>query len=317
MTFDYTNTYEWMKRVRTSTLPPLVITCAATGGVQGKEANPNLPETPAEIADQVHDAYKAGATMVHTHTRDPECWGDCTGDPALIRELNALIRERCPDIIINNSTSAAYGMPIEKRLACLDAGPECASLNLGPDMYKLTIKERPGTLPHPRPRQDLDGCTVATYGEIAAFAKGMKARGIRPEMELYHPGQYWVVHDLMAQGLIEAPYLIQFVLGYVTSIYPTPANLIQLVRELPPGSDFAVAGIGPYQPAMCAMAILMGGHVRVGMEDNVYRAKGRLFKDNAEAVESVVRMAAELNREVATPAQAREMLGISKTPSKY
>ena len=207
-------------------------------------------------------------------------------------------------------------MPIEKRLACLDAGPECASLNLGPDMYKLTIKERPDTLPHPRPRQDLDGCTVATYGEIAAFAKGMKARGIRPEMELYHPGQYWVVHDLMAQGLIEAPYLIQFVLGYVTSIYPTPANLIQLVRELPPGSDFAVAGIGPYQPAMCAMAILLGGHVRVGMEDNVYRSKGRLFKDNAEAVESVVRMAAELNREVATPAQAREMLGISMTPKQ-
>ncbi len=317
MSIDYSNSYEWMKRIRTSSLPPLVITCAATGGVQGKEANPNLPETPQEIADQVYDAYQAGASMVHTHTRDPQCWGDCTGDPSLIRELNAMIRERCPDIIINNSTSAAYGMPIEKRLACLDAGPECASLNLGPDMYKLTIKERSDNLPHPRARQDLDGCTVATYGEIAAFAKGMKARGIRPEMELYHPGQYWVVQDLIAQGLIDEPYLIQFVMGYVTSSYPTPANLLQLIRELPSGADFAVAGIGPYQPMMSAMAIIMGGHVRVGMEDNVYKKKGRLFKDNADAVEGVVRLATELNREIATPAQARQQLGFSEIPSKY
>ena len=296
---------------------PVVICVACTGGVQGKEANPNLPETPEEQVESVYEAYKAGASMVHTHTRDPECWGNCTGDPELIRNLNAMIREKCPDIIINNSTSAAYGMPLEKRLACLDVNPECASLNLGPDMYKIRIKERKDPLPHPAPEQNLDGCTSATYGEIAAFAKAMKERGIRPEMELYHPGQYWVIQDLIAQGLIDTPYLVQFVTGYVTSSYPTPANIINLVSELPAGSDFSVAGIGPFQPAMTTMSMILGGHVRVGMEDNVFKKRGQLFQGNAEAVESVVKVAAELNREIATPAQAREMMGFSATPSKY
>ncbi|MCG8615867.1 MAG: 3-keto-5-aminohexanoate cleavage protein [Desulfobacterales bacterium] len=315
--FDYRNPYQWMQKTASSSLPPLVICVAITGGVQGKEANPNLPETIEEQVEQTYDCYKAGATMVHTHTRDPESMGDCTGDPGRIRELNAAIRERCPDIIINNSTSAAYGMSIDDRVACLDANPESASLNLGPDMYKLTIKERKAPLTHPRAAQDLDSCTVATYKEISHFAKMMKERGIRPEMELYHPGQYWVVRDLIAQGVIEPPFHIQYVLGYVTSSFPTPANLIGLVNELPPQTDFSVAGLGPYQLPMSTMAIILGGHVRVGMEDNVYYAKGRLLESNAEAVERTVRIATDLNRTIATPAQAREMLGFSQTPSTY
>ncbi len=315
--WDYRNPYEWMKRTASSTMPPLVICAAITGGVQGKEANVNLPETIEEQVEQTYECYRLGATMVHTHTRDPENWGDCTGDPGRIRELNAAIREKCPDIIINNSTSAAYGMSIEDRVACLDANPESASLNLGPDMYKLKIKARNSPLSSPRDEQNLDSCTVATYKEISHFAKMMQERGIRPEMELYHPGQYWVVRDLIAQGVIDPPYQIQYVLGYVTSSFPTPANLIGLVNELPEKADFAVAGLGPYQLPMSMMAIILGGHVRVGMEDNVYYKRGRLLKGNGEAVERVVRMATDMNREIATPQQAREMLGFSATPSSY
>lgn len=314
---DYRNPYEWMKRIRTSTMPPLMICCACTGGVQGKEANENLPETPEEQIQQIYDAYNAGAVMVHTHVRDPDNWANCTGNPHRIRNVNAMIREKCPEIIINNSTSAAYGMSLKDRLACLDAGPEMASLNLGPDMYKLRLKERKTPLPSPRPAEELDGCTAATYGEIASFAGGMKERGIRPEMELYHPGQYWVIQDLISQGVIEPPYSIQYVLGYITASFPTPANLLGLVNELPEHAHFAVAGIGPYQFPLAAMAILLGGHVRVGMEDNVYLGKGRLLKNNAEAVDKVVRLARELGREIATPAEAREMIGLSATPSSY
>ncbi|MBU1345088.1 MAG: 3-keto-5-aminohexanoate cleavage protein [Proteobacteria bacterium] len=315
--WDFRNPYEWMKKTATSTLPPLIICVAITGGVQGKEANPNLPETLEEQLEQTYESYKAGASMVHTHTRDPESMGDCTGEPERIRQLNAMIREKCPDIIINNSTSAAYGMSIEDRIACLNANPESASLNLGPDMYKLKIKERKAPLLHPRKEQNLDSCTMATYNEISIFARMMKEKGIRPEMELYHPGQYWVVRDLISQGVIEPPFHIQYVLGYVTSIFPTPANLISLVNELPPQTDFSVAGLGPYQLPMSAMSIIMGGHVRVGMEDNVYYKKGRLLKHNAEAVERIVRLSTELNREIATPVQARKMLGFAQTPSMY
>jgi 3-keto-5-aminohexanoate cleavage enzyme len=136
-------------------------------------------------------------------------------------------------------------------------------------------------------------------------------------MELYHPGMYWVVQDLMGQGLIEPPYDIQFVMGFQTSSFPTPANLLALIRELPPQSIYFVIGVGSFQIPMNVMGILMGGHVRVGMEDNVYYGKGRKLASNAEAVERVVRIAKDMGREIATPKQAREMLGISQTPSKY
>ncbi len=315
--WDYRNPYEWMKRVRTSSLPPLIICCAITGGVQGKEANPDLPETPQEQVEQTYQAYKAGATMVHIHARDPNKWYDSSGSAEQYRLVHRLIRAKCPDIIINDTTGGTWGMTVEERVACLDAQPEMASLNMGPDMYKMTLKERRAPLPHPRPEVQFDGCMPVTYEEITTFAKAMKERGVKPEMEMYQPGQVWGVHDLIAQGLLDPPYLVQFVMGYTTSSYATPANLLGLVNELPEQAVFAVAVIGPYQLAMTTMGILLGGHVRVGLEDNVYARRGQLYKSNAEAVERIARMAHELNREIATPAQAREMLGLSQTPTQY
>ncbi len=315
--WEYRNPYEWMKRVRTSGLAPLIICCAITGGVQGKEANANLPETPEEQAQQTYEAYKAGATMVHIHARDPQKWYDTSGNPEHYRQIHRLIREKCPDIIINDTTGGAWGMSVEERVASLEAQPEMASLNMGPDMYRMTLKERREPLPSPRPELKLNGCMPVTYEEITTFARAMKARGIKPEMEMYQPGQIWGVHDLIAQNLIDPPYLIQFVMGYTTSSYATPANLLGLVNELPDNSIFAVAGLGPYQLPMVAMSILLGGHVRVGLEDNVYARRGQLFKNNAEAVERVARIACELNREIATPAQAREMLRLSPVPTQY
>ncbi|MEW6262644.1 MAG: 3-keto-5-aminohexanoate cleavage protein [Thermodesulfobacteriota bacterium] len=315
--WDYRDPYEWMNRVGRSSLPPLMICVAVSGGVQGKEANPNLPETPEELAESTAEAYRAGASLVHVHARDPEKLYNSAGSAEQYRLVNGLIREKCPDIVINNTTGGTWGMSVEERLSCLDARPEMATLNLGPDMFKMTIKARAAPLPHPRPEQRLDGCMSNTYGEVAAFARAMKERGIKPEMEMYQPGHAWVVHDIISQGLADPPYLIQFVLGYQTSSYATPANLLGLINELPPHSIFQVAGLGPYQLPMTVMGIILGGHVRVGMEDNVYLAKGRLLKSNAEMVVRIARVARDLNREIATPKQAREMLGLSPVPSRY
>ena len=315
--WDYRDPYEWMKRVRTSSLPPMVICCAITGGIQGKETNPNLPETPEEQAEQTYEAYKAGASMVHAHVRDPKCWYNCSGDTKQYRLVNGMIREKCPDIIINNTTGGGPGMTPQERLCVLDAKPEVATLNMGPDVFKMTLKERKAPLPNPRPERKLDGCTPIDYAEVTLFAKTMREKGVKPEMEIYQPGMYWVVEDLMAQKLIDPPYLFQFVMGYQTSFYATPQNVLSFIHELPANSVYEVAGLGQFQLPMTVMSILLGGHVRVGLEDNIYYKRGQLLKSNAEAVERIVRIARDMNREIATPAQARQIFGVSSKPSKY
>ena len=208
-------------------------------------------------------------------------------------------------------------MDDEQRLSCLDANPEVASLNLAPDMGKFELKPRGEEYTHPRPAIDYDDCVPFSYRQIAHFAAQMKARGIKPELETYHPGCGWVIRDLIAQGLIEPPYWVQTVMGYQTSSWPTVDNVVNMVREFPEGSVWLCSGIGPHQLPMTTLATLMGGHVRVGLEDNIYYRRGEKVRSNRQLVERAVRIAHELNREVATPAQAREMLGLSATPSEY
>jgi len=314
--WDYRNPYEWMQRVMRSSFPPMIITCAITGGVQGKEWNENLPETPEEQADQVYEAYKAGAVSVHVHARNPDVNWLTTSKPEDYSKVNKLIRERCPDIIINNTTGGGPQLSTEERMCCLyaDPAPEMASLNLGPFVLKVKMKARKEPIPHPRDEMMFDSCIPASYADINLYAKTMKEKGIKPEIELYHPGQYWVVQDLISEGNIDPPYMIQYVMGFQTSSYPTPANVISLVNELPPDSMFALIGVGPFQIPMNVMGILLGGHVRVGMEDNLYYKKGEKLKNNAQLVARIKHIAEEMNRPVATVAQAREMLGLPAKP---
>jgi len=316
-TWDYTDSWEYVRRVARSEMPPLIITCAITGGVHGKEANVNLPETPEEQADQTYDAYVSGASMVHIHARNPERLYAPTGDTEVYYQIHKLIRDRCPDIIIADTTGGGLDMTMEEKMGCLDARPEVASLNTSPEIYKIRFKVREAPLPHPRPASVASGLVPQTFDTVATFAQEMKKRGVKPEMEIYNPGNYYVLQDLMAQELVEPPYLTQFVMGSQAASFPTPWNLLQLVSELPPQSLFTVLGTGAFQLPMNIMGILLGGHVRVGMEDNVYYSRGRKLKSNAEAVERIVRITHEMNREVATPAQAREMMGLSPTPSTY
>ena len=310
VSWHYTNAHEYMQRVRKG-FPPVIICCACNGGLQGQEYNAAIPETPEEIADSVEAAYAAGASMVHVHARDPAYLPGPARRVEDWREVNARIRERCPGIIINNTTGGGPGMTDEERLASLDVMPDMASLNLVPDMSRFTLKERAAPLRHPRPAFEYDDCWAVSYKLVTWFASEMKKRQIKPELETYHPGGAWVIDDLIRRGLVEKPYWVQTVMGYQTSSYPTVQHVLDLLRDFPDDTVWLCSGIGPYQLPMTTLALLLGGHVRVGLEDNVYYRRGELARSNAQLVERTVRLARELGREIATPQQARQMLGLA------
>ena len=312
----YTDSYAFMQKVR-SGMPPVIICCACNGGIQGKEYNENIPETGDEIADSVYDAYRAGASMVHVHARDPENLPSPARTAEVWIDVNSKIRERCPDIVVNNTTGGGFDTTMTERIRCLDGYPEVASLNLGADVSKFKMKERKAPLLHPRPSLEYDDCVPFTYGIISELAREMKKRGIKPELEVYHSGAIWIVQDLLAQGLLEKPYWIQTVMGTQTGSYPTIENVIHLLREFPDDTSWLCSGIGPFQLPMITLAIILGGHIRVGLEDNIYYRRGQKATSNAQLVERAVRIAHELNREVATPAQARKMLGIGQSPRSW
>jgi len=314
--FNYTDSHEFMERVRVG-MPPLIICVACNGGIQGKEASEVIPEAADEIAESVHAAYEAGAVMVHIHARDPKDLTQAARETSIWREVLRKVRQHCPEIIINATTGASPAMSMEERSSSLAAGPELASLNLAPDMSKFKLKERKAPLLFPRPALEIDECTPYTYGQIHLFAAEMKQRGIKPELEVYHPGCAWVVDYLIENHLLEKPYWIQTVMGYQTGSFPTVDNILQLLKEFPDESLWLCSAIGAFQLPLTTLATLMGGHVRVGLEDNVYFSRGRKAVSNAELVQRAVRIAHELNRPVATPAQAREMLGLRSQPSQY
>jgi 3-keto-5-aminohexanoate cleavage enzyme len=314
--FDYTSSADFMERVRTG-MPPVIICVACNGGIQGKEANEVIPETAEEIAESVHAAYEAGASMVHIHARDPGQLTEGARDTETWRDVLRKVRQACPEIILNATTGAGPGMTMAERAACLAAGPEVASLNLAPDMSRFKLKERRAPLPFPRPALEIDECIPFTYGQIHEFAAEMRKHGIKPELELYHPGCAWVVNYLIEHNLIEKPYWMQTVMGYQTGSYPTVENIIQMLKEFPDEALWLCSAIGPFQLPLTTLATFMGGHVRVGLEDNVYYSRGKKAKSNAELVQRAVRIAHELNRPVATPAQARSMLGLRSQPSQY
>ena len=309
LTWHYADTFQYMDQTRAG-FPPAMICVAVNGGIQCKETHDALPETPDEIADSVAGAYEAGASMVHVHARDSRNFTQGARRAEEWHEVNSKIRARCPDIIVNNTTGGDLTMSMEERLSCLDAGPDVASLNLTPDMSRFTMKARRAPMLHPRDEMEVDACIPFTYGIVERFAAQMLKRGIKPEMETYHSGGAWVMRDLIERKLVEPPYLIQTVMGAQTASYPTPEHVIQLLRELPDRSVWLCSGIGPFQLPLTTLALLMGGHARVGLEDNLYYARGRKFVDNAEAVRRVVRIAGELNRKIATPAETRALLGL-------
>jgi 3-keto-5-aminohexanoate cleavage enzyme len=267
---------------------PVVITAALTGGVHGKDKHPNLPEQPAEIAAQAADAVDAGAAVLHLHARD----SDGAHDLSRLQEVTEAVRGACGDVVVQHSTGGCG--PLDDRVHGLrtDPLPEMASLDLGPF------------------NRGYEQITQHSRANIDTLAREMREKGVVPELEVFNGAQLSEVDRLQEAGLLdERPYVnLIFGPGFTP---PRPENVVNLVSNLPESAEFSVLATGPHQLPLTTLSVVLGGHVRVGMEDNLYYRRGEPVRDNAQLVERAVRIVEELERPVATPREARALLGIS------
>jgi 3-keto-5-aminohexanoate cleavage enzyme len=267
----------------------LIITVAPTGSVPRKKDTPYVPVTPDEIAETAYLCEQEGASIIHVHCRDGN--ENPTSDYAIFKETLDKIRKRT-HLIRMTSTSGVAGKLDEDRAQPLKIKPEMASLTTG----SLNFAGRKPSIVY-----------VNTWETITFLAKKMLEANIKPEIETFDMGFIRQGIKLIEQGLVKEPAHFQLVMGVDGGIPATPENLIHMRNQLPPNATFVVAGMAKWQLPMTTMAILMGGHVRVGLEDNIYYAKGKLAR-NEEFVARVRRLADELQREVATSDEARQIL---------
>jgi 3-keto-5-aminohexanoate cleavage enzyme len=334
---DYKDAGDYLARLQRgglSAFPPLIISCAITGANQGKEANINLPETPEEQAQQTYEAYRAGATLVHVHRRSSKNHAVMSNDPEEYKEVNAMIREKCPDIIINNTAiggrirtvtgsdrfsgsdkTSDEGQISPQLLTSIYASPEVASLDISNYVARMKLGKRTP----PLTGRDEDVLSEFSYSitpsEVEHTIRLMKEYGVKPEYELFDIGDLVYLHQLINAGLVEGPHWVQMVFNPLTN-FAISDYLMAVIRCTPRNSILSVIGVGASQFPVITMAMIQGCHVRVGMEDNYYIEKGKLAESNAQLVEKVVRIAKELGRPIATPAQAREMMGLG-APRDY
>jgi 3-keto-5-aminohexanoate cleavage enzyme len=267
----------------------LIITVAPTGSVPTKAQNPHLPVTPEEIADTAYRCWQIGASIVHVHARDDQ--GRPTLDPNVFARIYELISDRC-DIIIQISTGGRAGMDLEARAAAVRRlRPEMASLTTGSMNFPDRVYENP-------------------FITIEYLARAMQEAGTKPEMEIFEAGMIANAQLLVERGLATEPLHFNFVLGSPGSLPATPKNLLHLSELIPRHASWTASGLGRWQLPMNTLALVMGGHVRVGLEDNLYYRKGELAS-NEQLVERMVRLADELGRPVATPNEARAILHLT------
>jgi 3-keto-5-aminohexanoate cleavage enzyme len=275
----------------------VIITVAQTGAwpLATKALNPDLPEQPEEIAESAYACYQEGAAICHIHARDKE--GKSTGTKEVFQEIHERIRSKC-NIILQDSTGGGPNLTFEQRIECLQAKPEMASLNMGSLM---------------RVSGQYKGIAFANLREdIETYVTRMRDLGIKPEMEVYSHAMFREVESLVRKGLVEKPYYINLVLGmtYQGALDATPKYLNSLIEFFPADVIFNVTAVGAAQLPLTTMSMILGGCIRVGMEDNIYYRKGELTKSNAQLVARAVRIARELNKEPATPDEARKILGM-------
>ncbi len=270
----------------------LIITAAICGAEVTKEHNPAVPYTVEEIVREAKSAVDAGAAIVHLHVREDD--GTPTQSKARFKECIDAILKVCPDVILIPSTGGAVGMSAEERLQPTELPIEMATLDCGTCNFGDEVFEN--TMPMMRD-----------------FGKRMMENNIKPEYECFEMGHLdTIVHMIKKGEAPGAPLHFNFVLGVPGCTSATVGNLVWMVNAIPAGSTWTATGIGRHEFALAAPAIVMGGHVRVGFEDNLYIERGVLAKSNGELVAKVVRLAKELGRGVATSAEAREILGLKK-----
>lgn len=275
----------------------LIITAAICGAEVTKAQNPAVPYTVEEIGIEAEKAYKAGAAIIHLHVREDD--GTPTQSRDRFEACIAEIKRRCPDVIVQPSTGGAVGMSNAERLQPVDLCPEMATLDCGTCNFGG------------------DEVFVNTENTIKEFGEKMIHLNVKPEIEVFDKGMIDMALRLHKKGYIKAPMHFNFVMGVNGGISADMRDFVFMRGSIPEGSTYTVSGIGRNEFPLAAMAIIDGGHVRVGFEDNVYLAKGVMANSNAELVEKVVRLAKELGREIATPAEARAILGLDDHTKAY
>jgi 3-keto-5-aminohexanoate cleavage enzyme len=266
---------------------PLIITVAPVGGEVMPDQTPYLPVTPAQLGETARAIREAGASIVHVHCRNDD--GTNTHDVERFRAAYDAIRA-ASDLIVQFSTGGAIGMTPEERAAPLQLRPEmatlsCGSVNFGDDIFENS------------------------FPIMRGIAAALDRYGVTPELEIFDLGHLANAKRLASEGTIRLPAHVDFVLGVPGALDASVENLVDCVRALPIGCTWSVAGIGRQQLPLAAVAITMGGHVRVGLEDNLYYSRGRLAR-NEELVARVARVAGELGRPIATPDEARTILRV-------
>ncbi len=289
--------------------PKVIVTVAPTGGMAGKKQNPHLPTQPKEIADDVYRCYNAGASVVAIHARRPDDGATC--NPEIYGRINRLIRDQC-DIVLNNSTGGGVSgdmlRQLDNGLWELDWNERVKGMD-GPGAEMCTLDAQTVTASF----NGMEILAPTTPKRIRQLAEGMKARGIKPEWEVFSLSD--LVQDMgraIKEGLDEPPYFINIVLGvnaFQGALPYTPKILQMMADHLPKDSVFNVSAIGTAQLPATTQALLLGGHVRAGLEDNLYYAQGELAT-NVQLIERTVRIVRELGGEPATPAEAREIMGL-------
>jgi 3-keto-5-aminohexanoate cleavage enzyme len=270
----------------------LIITAAISGAEVTKEMNPAVPYKIEEFVREAKSVYDAGASIIHLHVRYDD--GTPTQDKERFRVVMDAIKKECPDVIIQPSTGGAVGMSNDERLQPTELLPEmatldCGTLNFGGD----EIFEN-------------------TENTIKYFGERMIKNGIKPELEVFDKSMIDMALRLAKKGYIQSPMHFDFVMGVNGGITGELRDFIFLRESIPTDATYSVAGVGRFEFTLAVAAIIDGGHVRVGLEDNLYISKGVLTKSNGELVEKVVRLAKEFGREIATPTDARKILGLKQ-----
>ena len=270
---------------------PCIITVAITGAVPRKKDNPAVPVTPAEQIESTQQAFEAGASLVHVHVREKD--ESSSSDPALFAEVQEGVRKHCPGMIVQFSTGGR-GRALRERGAMLHLGPEMASLATGSVNFPTSVYSNPPDF-------------------VEDLARTMRDRGIKPEIEIFDLAMLYNAARLVDKGLLEAPAHVQFVLGIPNAMPARRSILDFLLSELDdvlPGATWTAAGVARHQFEVNKWCLELGGHCRTGLEDNIKFDRGRLAASNAELVARITGVCGGYGRHPASPAEARELLGL-------
>ena len=279
---------------------PVIITCSISGAVANREQCPAIPYTPEEYAAEARRIVAEGGAMIHIHARTPE--GVPSYEVEDFRSITDAILSEVGDVIVNYSTGAV-GVPIEKRIEYLrELRPDVAALNMGSMNYAKYSAKRKAFV--------FDAVFANPFSEIITFLEAMNELGIKPEHECFDVGHVGSLAPLVDMGVLHPPLHVDFVMGVVGGVPPTPNNLRAMADNVPEGSHWGVIGISRIQWTMVNTALVLGGSIRVGLEDNFYLPDGEMARSNGDLIAKAREMTINAGRRPATVDEARKLLAL-------